>query len=82
MTRTEIASRLMGVVRDVFDLDDLPYDDTLAKGKIEAWDRVGHIRVLLAVEKEFGLRFTSGEVDAVKNAGEMLEIVMQRSARL
>ena len=80
MIRSEVAARMLCIMRAVFDKEDLLYDDTLAVGKIEAWDSLGHIRVLRAMEKEFGMRFTSGEVDAVKNAGEMLEIVMQRRA--
>jgi len=76
--RSQVADRMLCIVREVFDKEDLLYDDLLAVGKIEAWDNLGLIRVLRAVEKEFGMHFTSGDVDAVKNAGDMLEIVMQR----
>ena len=80
MTRSEGATRLLGIMRDVFDSEDLQYDDHLTAGKVEAWDSLSHFRFLVAVEKEFGFRFTSGEIDGLKNVGEVMDIVMQRGA--
>jgi len=80
MTRDEGSVRLIKVMQKVFDADDLQYDDKLTADDIEEWDSMSHIRFLMAVEKEFGFRFTSDEIDAFKNVGEVLDVAVQRAA--
>ena len=79
MNRQESESRLVEVMRDVFDQDDIQYDDELAVGHVAGWDSLSHVRFLSAVEKEFGLYFTSGEVDEFKSAGDVLNAIVLRS---
>ena len=78
MTRLKAAERLMEIVRDVMDVEDLQYDDKISAADVEGWDSLSHIRLLVAVEKEFHFRFTSHEVNGLKNLGEMLDVVTQR----
>jgi acyl carrier protein len=81
MSREEGAKRLSEIMRDLFDLDDLEYRDSLTADEVEGWDSLSHVRFLIAVEKEFGFRFTSGEIDGFKNVGELLEVILRRATR-
>jgi acyl carrier protein len=81
MSREENAERLSEIMRDIFDLEDLEYHDSLKADDVEGWDSLSHLRFLIAVEKEFGFRFTSGEIDGFKNVGEMLDVVVHRATR-
>ena len=81
MTREENAVRLCEVMRDVFDVDDLEYRDSLKADDVEGWDSLSHIRFLIAVEKEFGFRFNSGEIDGFKNVGEVLDVIDKRATK-
>jgi len=77
--RKDASLRLAAIMCDVFDEDDIQYDDSLALGHIAGWDSLGQIRFLRAVEKEFGLDFTSGEVDSFSTAGDVLNAIVMRS---
>ncbi len=79
MTRDEAAARLTEIMSDVFDVDDLTYSDSLTAGEVDGWDSLSHVRFLVTVEKQFGLRFTSTEIDGFKNVGEMLDVIVQRA---
>ena len=79
MSREEGAARLIEIMCDLFDADDLQYSDTLKADDVEGWDSLSHVRFLVAVEQEFGLRFTSSEIDSFKNAGELLDVIVQRA---
>ena len=79
MTREEGAPRLAEIMRDVFDVDNLEYRDSLTADDVEGWDSLSHVRFLVAVEKGFGLRFTSSEIDGFKNVGEVLDVIVRRA---
>ena len=81
MSREEKAVRLTEIMRDVFDADDLEYSDTLTADDVEGWDSLSHVRFLISVEKEFGFRFTSAEIDGFKNVGEVLDVIVQRATK-
>jgi len=81
MTREEGAVRLTEIMRDVFDIDDLEYSDSLTADDVEGWDSLSHVRFLIAVEREFGFRFTSGEIDGLKNVGEALDVIVRRATK-
>jgi acyl carrier protein len=72
--------KLQQVFRDVFDAPDLTLRRDMAAGDVEGWDSLTHINLLVAVEKEFGVKFSLGEVRALKNVGD-LEDLLERKAK-
>jgi acyl carrier protein len=45
---------------------------------VAEWDSLMQISILVAVEKEFGVRFRTGEVEATRNVGEFCALIRQR----
>lgn len=77
----KIYKRLSEVFSDVFDEKITVNPRTTAKD-IEEWDSLNHITLIDAVESEFGVRFSMGEVSGMKNVGEMAEIIAKRAKKL
>lgn len=75
----EIFDRLNTVFRDFFDDEDIELDEETTADDIDDWDSLNHITLMAAVEDEFGIRFTMGEVSGMKNVGEMAQIIKERS---
>lgn len=78
MTNREIFTRLEAVFRDVFDDEDIRLSPDTTAADIEDWDSIEHINLVGAVEDEFGIRFSMGEVSGMKNVGEMAAIIAKR----
>ena len=78
----KIYERLNTLFRDFFDDDEIEIDEDTTADDIEDWDSLNHITLMSAVEQEFGVRFTMGEVSGMKNVGEMAEIIKARSTKL
>ncbi|MBQ7834886.1 MAG: acyl carrier protein [Ruminiclostridium sp.] len=75
----EIYERLNTVFRDFFDDEDIELDEETTADDIDDWDSLNHITLMAAVEDEFGIRFTMGEVSGMKNVGEMAQIIKERA---
>ena len=79
MSRDEVFAALDEVFQDEFDDDTLHVTDATTADDIEDWDSLEHINLVVAVERRFGIKFTMGEVTGMKNVGEMVDIILQRS---
>ncbi|MBP3228389.1 MAG: acyl carrier protein [Bacteroidaceae bacterium] len=75
MPTPDIYSRLTAVFRDVFDDDALTLTPATSAADIDEWDSLSHVQLIVAVEQEFGLRFTSREILRWQNVGEMAEAI-------
>ena len=78
MTREEAYEQLNEVFRDVFDDDSITVNDATTSNDIEEWDSLEHINLIAAVEQEFGMRFSMGQVVSMKNVGEMVDIILSQ----
>ena len=76
MTREIVYESLNKVFQDVFDDEEIVVCDTTTSDDIEDWDSLEHINLVAAVEQEFGIKFTMGQVVTMKNVGEMVDIIL------
>lgn len=79
MLKEEIFERLQGVFHDVFDDDSIIVGPETTADDIDDWDSLEHITLIAAVEEEFGMKFKMKEVSTMKNVGEMVDIIAERS---
>lgn len=81
MDQEVIWNHLTQIFRDVFDDDDIVISPETVAEDILEWDSLSNIQLLVAIEKAFsGVKFNTGEVANLKNVGEMVEIILQRSS--
>jgi acyl carrier protein len=74
-----IYQRLSNVLRDVFDDDTMVATDTLSAAEIPEWDSIAHVRFILAVEREFRVKFTAAEIASLKNVGDLAKAVVAKT---
>jgi acyl carrier protein len=73
-----ITERLTPIFRDIFDREDLTPTPTLTARDVAEWDSLSHIRLIVAVEKEFGIKFALGELQSLQNVGEMIALIEKK----
>lgn len=78
MEREDLYERLNEVFRDVFDDDSITVCDSTTADDIEDWDSLEHINLVVAVEKQFGIKFNMGEVNSFRNVGEMVDSILKK----
>lgn len=78
MTTQEVLKKLNTIFQDEFDDENIQVTETTTANDIEDWDSLTHISLIAAIEDEFDMEFTMGEVTSMKNVGEMAEIIISR----
>ena len=43
-----------------------------------SWDSLTHVQLIVAVEKEFSVKFSTVEVMKLKNVGEFIELINKK----
>ncbi|HWS15238.1 MAG TPA: acyl carrier protein [Candidatus Methylomirabilis sp.] len=70
-----ISSRLKAVILRELDLEDFPIEETTVAHMVPGWDSLSHVRVITAVEAEYGLRFRSVELIRLRNVGDLQALI-------
>lgn len=73
-----ILEQVQDIFRDIFDDEDLVIKNETSAVDIEDWDSLSHIRLVVAIEKEFDIKFAFGELQELKNVGEMIELIKEK----
>ena len=75
MNRTEIMAKLNEIFCDVFDDEDIVLSDDTTADDIEDWDSLEQINLLVAIEKQFKIKFQLSDVNSLENVGAMADLV-------
>ena len=75
-----ILTRLTSIFREVFDDDDLVLKPELTANDVDGWDSLTHIRLILSVQKAFGVKFSSVEMSRMKNVGDLIALTKHKQA--
>ena len=72
---------LNGIFRQVFDDDSLVVSRTTTANDIEEWDSLTHMNLVMAVEQRFSIKFALGELQSLKNVGDMVDLVDRKAQK-
>ena len=79
MTNGDLTSRLTGVFQRVFGDETLRVSRVSTANDVEGWDSLMHINLIVAVEREFKIRFTTREIAGLKNVGELIDVIARKA---
>ncbi|MCF8709891.1 acyl carrier protein [Rhizorhapis sp. SPR117] len=56
-------------------IEESQYSEDLAAGDVVQWDSLGHLSLLMAVEKAFGVTFDIGDAIEIESVGDLIDTV-------
>ncbi len=71
----DLYTRLTAIFHDVFDDDSIVVTPNLTAADVPEWDSLAHIRLVLAVQKAFKVKFSASQTAELKNVGEFAELI-------
>ena len=66
----DIKTRVQEIFREVFDDESIEIFDEMSAKDIEEWDSLTHVKLIVATESQFKLRFRTAEVSELKSYSE------------
>lgn len=70
--------KLKEIFRETFNKPDLILEDDIDASKIDTWDLFNHINLMIYVEEEFNIRFTTDEISSVQNVGQLKGLIKKK----
>jgi acyl carrier protein len=74
----EIYSKFTAIFRTVFDDETLVVGPSLTAKDVPGWDSLRNIRLMLTVEKAYGIRLTAAEIGKLQNVGDLARLVQSK----
>jgi acyl carrier protein len=76
----KMLSQLEPIFRDVLDNSRLNLTRESNASNVAGWDSLAHINLISAIEQQFAISFTLGELQELKNVGEMIDLMERKLA--
>ena len=75
-----ISHRLKSIILSELDLEDFDISSTTAASSVPGWDSLSHVRIIVAIEADYGIRFSTLELLRMKQVGDLQELVEQKAS--
>lgn len=77
MSKELILEKINQIFKKVFDDEQITVSYSSSAIDIDEWDSLNNIQIIIAVEKEFKIRFQSSEIRGWNNVGEMCDAILK-----
>jgi len=71
----DILAELGPIFRDILDQPDLDISRESNASNVDGWDSLAHVNLVTAIQQHFKVKFALGELQELKNVGEMVDLI-------
>lgn len=76
-----ISEELKKIILKTLNLENFDLTDETIAPQVPGWDSLTHINIILAVEKQYNVRFKSTEALKLKNVGDLQKLVELKTTK-
>lgn len=73
--------RVAKIFDDVFGLDRQTFHRNLTPADVPSWDSIGHMNLVMLLEKEFNQQFEVDEIMEMSTSGKVVEVLERRGVK-
>ena len=73
-----IEKQVKEVFADLFEMDVEEVHNTDTMEDIDDWDSLMHIQLMLALEKEFSIKFSTQQIMEMKSVADIIQIISSK----
>lgn len=74
----DIIVKQQEIIRNIIGDDSIVLTRETTAKDIDGWDSLTHMQIISTIEKNFKIRFALGELAALKNVGDMTDLIIKK----
>ena len=74
----DIYERLTPIFHDVFNDDNIVVTPDLTADRVEGWDSLGHVRLVVAIEQALKIRLSTTDMTGLENVGQLVAVIQKK----
>ena len=78
MRRDQIYGKLRNIFLSVLSRESIELLPETSASDVEEWDSLSHVKLILAVENEFEIRFATAELTRFENVGQLVDMIDEK----
>jgi acyl carrier protein len=75
MSRDEIRAKIRNILAEILEDDALVITDATTSRDVTWLDSLNHLKLLVSVESEYGIKFAITELTSADNVGQLVDLV-------
>lgn len=76
MKREDVLAKLEEIFADLLDVQDFQLTENASTDTVDEWDSLLHITLMASAEAEFGIHFSTEEIEKAKNVRALTDIIL------
>lgn len=76
----DVLATVQEMFREVLEQPDLALTRSSNAGNVGDWDSLSHINLVTCIEKRYKVKFALGELQDLKNVGDMVDLIKAKLA--
>ena len=73
-----VVTALTSIFHTVFNDEGIEITNDLSAKDVADWDSMNHVNIIIAVETEFGIRFSNTEISELENVGQLIGLIEEK----
>lgn len=78
MNRNDIYEKLQDIIREAIDDEEVVVTDKTVASEVDGWDSLAQVLIMGEIQNEFGVKFTSFEINGFANVGELVDAIQAK----
>lgn len=78
MDKSAVLTKTTDIVKDVLELDELTLTEATTAAEVEDWDSIMHVEIIVAIEEEFNIKFSTLEIEKFDTVGDIVGLITEK----
>jgi len=80
MNRESILKTISETLADVLDENEVKLTEATSADEVDGWDSIAHVKLIIALESVFDIRFEADEITTPESIGDMITLIKSKMA--
>jgi acyl carrier protein len=80
MDEPAIYAKLTQIFRAILEQDAITLTAETTADDVPGWDSMNHIFLVVEIERQFGVKFQTAEMEELRNVGELVQLIAAKLA--